>query len=268
MAPLLDPNRVSHIIKHKTGPDDPELFENLQDGLSQVLPEDLLEVAEILHQRHQEFVLLFDKANIPAFDDNNLRLVCMAVASTKKNARAMFDALIDQDLQKLLTDLVHGPDQPGERIQQFVETVPLEKRLALEFSSGVLHYYAPEKYWLWTRWHWDTDKETGILALAAGSVKNLLADTIAEGYVNVGEITAMSFQLSEGTDLLSQELLDNPNYTQFVADVFLAASYAVYLYGVTAWRLSREFNSLLPPLPQLMRRILGIPKRKAQNPTG
>ncbi len=268
MSPLLDANRPSHIIKHKTGPDDPELFENLQDGLSQVLPEDLLEVADILYRRHQEFTLLFDKQNIPAFDENNLRLVCMAVATAKKNARSMFDVLIDQDIQKLLTDLVHGAELPGERVQRFVESVQMDNRLALEFSTGVLHYTDPSKYWLWTRWHWDIEKETGILALAAGSVKNLLADTIAEGYVKVGQITVMSEKLSEGTDLLSSELLNDPNYAQFTSDVFLAASYAVYLYGVTAWRLSREFNSLLPPLPQLMRKLLGIPKRKAPTPTG
>lgn len=262
MSPSTD--RPSHIIKQKTGPDDPELFESLEEGLRQVLPEDLVEVADILHQRHIEFALLFDQANLPGFDDNNLRIVCMAVSSTKKSARGMFDALLEQDYKKLLTDLLHGKGAPGERVQRFVENAEnfKDSRLALEFATGVLHYTDPEKYWLWTRWFWDTDKQTGILPLAAGSVKNLVADTIAEGYIHVGEVTAMSIRLGEGTGLLSPKLVDHPDRIPFVADVFLAAAYAVYLYGVTAWRLSREFNSLLPPLPQLIRRLLGVPKRK------
>lgn len=270
MSPNLDANRPSHIIKTKTGPDDPELFESLEEGLGQVLPEDLVEVADILHLRHLEFTLLFDQANLPGFDDNNLRIVCMAVASTKKNARSMFDTLFAQDHIKLLTDLLHGTGVPGERVQRFVENAEnfTDPRLALEFATGVLHYTDPKKYWLWTRWFWDIDKQTGILPLAAGSVKNLVADTIAEGYNHVGEVTAMSVQLGEGTGLLSSELEDHPDREPFVADVFLAASYAVYLYGVTAWRLSREFNNLLPPLPQLIRKLLGIPKRKDPAPTG
>ena len=41
-------------------------------------------------------------------------------------------------------------------------------------------------------------------------------------------------------------------------DVFLAAVYGIYMYTVQRMRMTREFNKLLPPLPDLIRRLLGV----------
>jgi hypothetical protein len=32
------------------------------------------------------------------------------------------------------------------------------------------------------------------------------------------------------------------------------------MYGSTSWRLSRDFNELLPSLPNMARKLLGLPK--------
>jgi hypothetical protein len=44
----------------------------------------------------------------------------------------------------------------------------------------------------------------------------------------------------------------------FGADVFLAAVYAVTMYTVLRMRMTREFNRVIPPLPDLVRRLLGV----------
>jgi hypothetical protein len=44
----------------------------------------------------------------------------------------------------------------------------------------------------------------------------------------------------------------------FGADVFLAAVYAVTMYTVLRMRMTREFNRVVPPLPDLVRRLLGV----------
>ncbi len=74
-------------------------------------------------------------------------------------------------------------------------------------------------------------------------------------------MTALGLAFAEGSGLLVEELTANPRRAPFAQSAFLACAYCVYLYGITAWRLSREFHALLPSLPDLARRLLGLRKR-------
>ena len=107
---------------------------------------------------------------------------------------------------------------------------------------------------------WDPTTGTGILPLLAGSTHNLLADNLADGYARVGAVTAMSMKFAEGTGLVIDELTGVEPRASFANSAFLACAYAVYMYGSTSWRLSRDFNGLLPSLPNMARRLLGLPK--------
>jgi len=75
----------------------------------------------------------------------------------------------------------------------------------------------------------------------------------------------MSMKFGEGTGLFTSELLDSERRAPFANSAFLACAYSVYLYGTTSWRLSREFNGLLPTLPNMARRLLGLPKIKTSS---
>jgi hypothetical protein len=44
----------------------------------------------------------------------------------------------------------------------------------------------------------------------------------------------------------------------FGVDVYLACVYGVYLYTITRIKMSREFTTIIPPLPQFVRRLLGV----------
>ena len=148
------------------------------------------------------------------------------------------------------------------RVASFVEKLnALDTRLALELATGLLHNVSPTDHWLWTRWLWDPTVGTGILPLLAGSVHNLVADNLADGYARVGAVTAMSVKFGEGTGLFVDELMNDPKRVPFANSAFLACAYSVYLYGTTSWRLSREFNGLLPTLPNMARRLLGLRKQ-------
>lgn len=147
------------------------------------------------------------------------------------------------------------------RVATFVEKLnALDTRLALELATGLLHNTFPSQHWLWTRWLWDPTVGTGILPLLAGSTHNLIAENLADGYARVGAVTAMSLKFGEGTGLFSPALMDDPKRVPFANSAFLACAYSVYLYGTTSWRLSREFNGLLPTLPNMARRLLGLKK--------
>src|SRR5512147_129328 len=254
------PQRQSHIVKQKTGPDDPILEETLQEALKQVSSEDVIAIADELAERHTRLFLRLetDSAKLTSsFAD-----ITAAVTHTRANARTLTNYFVQGDY-KIFEDLLRGESPTPVRVAKFVEKVnALDTRLALELASGLLHNISPNEYWLWTRWLWDPTTGTGILPLLAGSTHNLLAENLADGYARVGAVTAMSMKFAEGTGLWTDELMSNEKRAQFANSAFLACAYSVYMYGSTSWRLSRDFNELLPSLPNMARRLLGLPKVK------
>ena len=101
-----------------------------------------------------------------------------------------------------------------------------------------------------------------LMPLLAGSTHNLLAENLADGYARVGAVSAMSIKFGEGTGLWSEELTSDERCAPFANSAFLACAYGVYMYGSTSWRLSRDFNGLLPSLPNMARRLLGLRKAR------
>ena len=258
------PQRQSHIVKPKTGPDDPILEETLQEALKQVSPEDVIAIADKLAQRH---ALLF--IGLETDSDrlaSSFADIAAAVTHTRANARIITNYFAQSDYTSF-NELLKGDVPTPVRVSAFVQKLnALDTRLALELATGLLHNTSPNANWLWTRWLWDPTTGTGILPLLAGSTHNLLADNLADGYARVGAVTAMSMKFAEGTGLWTDELVSNESRAQFANSAFLACAYNVYLYGTTSWRLSREFNNLLPSLPNMARKLLGLKKIKEEPP--
>jgi len=254
----MQPQRQSHIVKQKTGPDDPELEKALNAAIEQVTPADVIAIADELAERHARLFLGLqtDSAQLASsFAD-----IASAVTHTKANARTLTNQFNHGDF-KVFEDLLHGDSPAPLRVATFVEKLnALDTRLALELASGLIHNIAPQDHWLWTRWLWDPTTGTGILPLLAGSTHNLLAENIADGYARVGSVSAMSIKFGEGTGLWSDELMSSESRAPFANSAFLACAYCVYLYGTTSWRLNREFNNLLPSLPNMARKLLGLKK--------
>jgi len=258
---MTQPQRQSHILKQKTGPDDPELQTNLQESLAQVSPEDVIAIADELVERHARIFLDLEPGS--AKFASSFADIAATVAHTKANARILTNYFEGSDY-KLFVELLNGVAPAPVRVAAFVEKLnALDTRLALELATGLLHNTSPKENWLWTRWLWDPTTGTGILPLLAGSVHNLVATNLANGYTRVGSITAMSMKFGEGTELFTSELIDDEGRAPFANSAFLACAYGVYMYGTTSWRLSRDFNELLPSLPNMARRLLGLPKLKS-----
>lgn len=267
----MQPQRQSHIVKQKTGPDDPVLEQTLQDALTQVSSDDVIAIADELAERHASLFLgYFDSAQ-HKLETDSARLaasfadIAAAVTHTKANARTISNFFAQGDF-KPFEDLLYGESRTPVRVAKFVEKLnAFDTRLALELASGLLHNTSPNSNWLWTRWLWDPTTGTGILPLLAGSTHNLLADNLVDGYARVGAVTAMSMKFAEGTGLWTDELVIHEKRAQFANSAFLACAYNVYLYATTSWRLSREFNNLLPSLPNMARKLLGLKKIKEED---
>jgi hypothetical protein len=257
----MEPQRQSHIIKQKTGPDDPELQATLHEALSQVAPEDVIAIADELAERHVRLFVGLETspATLPA---GPFAEIASAVTHTHANARTITN-YFNQNDKSTLDPLLTGEAPAPVRVAAFVENLnALDTRLALELATGLLHNTFPKANWLWTRWLWDPTTGTGILPLLAGSTHNLLATNLADGYARVGAVTAMSMKFGEGTGLWTDELMSDEKRAPFANSAFLACAYSVYMYGSTSWRLSRDFNELLPSLPNMARRLLGLPKKE------
>ena len=256
---------ISHLIKERRGPDDPEFLEGLQEAFDQARPEDLIAVADALAERHARFRTLLDPERPWELSKADLRWIADAVTPARRLSRRLQEALAHRsDVVPLFRHLLQREGEAANRLAHFIAALdPLDPRLSLELATGLLHYTFPQEHWLWTRWLWDPSTHTGILPLLAGSVQNLLAEDWAGGYRRVGAVTAMCLRFGEGTGLLVPQLVEDPRRRPFAADAFLACAYAVYLFGVTSWRLSREFHRLLPGLPGLMRRLLGFRKERS-----
>lgn len=253
------PQRQSHIVKQKTGPDDPILEETLQEALKQVSSEDVIAIADELADRQTRLFLGLE-TDSARLSSSQFPEIAAAVTHTRANARTVTNYFAAGDF-KPFDELLYGTSPTPLRVANFVEKLnALDTRLALELASGLLHNTSPRNHWLWSRWLWDPTTGTGILPLLAGSTHNLLADNLADGYARVGAVTAMSMKFAEGTGLWTDELVRNEKRAQFANSAFLACAYNVYLYGTTSWRLSREFNNLLPSLPNMARKLLGLKK--------
>jgi hypothetical protein len=259
------PQWQSHLIKPKTGPEDPELQEILNEALTQLSPQDLIQIADEMAARHRQ--LFRPLRTNPHALVSGFAEIASAVTYTRGQAQTLVRFFSHGDYTPLI-EALSNPLPAEERVAAFVErSGDLEPALAIELVSGVLHNTFPESCWWWTRWLWNPRTASGILPLLAGSTHNLLSEDLAEAYRRVGTVTAMSVHVAEETGLWTEELVKDEQRRPFAATVFLACMYCVYLYGTTGWRLSREFHSLLPRLPDMVRRLLGLKKGSSRIPS-
>ncbi|MDE3089936.1 MAG: hypothetical protein KGJ80_11200 [Chloroflexota bacterium] len=156
--------------------------------------------------------------------------------------------------------LLHG-DEPdlSVRVDRFLAEMHIDNAgMGAEFAGELLHFVFPERYWLWSRWMYNRESGTGVLPLLMDGDKELRGDSPGQTYLRVGRAIVMVTQVEDAKWLFRGGLDETPAQRPFAIDTFLAAAYGAYLYGVTAWRLTREFHKVLPPLPRLVRRMLGL----------
>ncbi|MCX2726777.1 hypothetical protein OO015_04615 [Thermomicrobium sp. 4228-Ro] len=264
---MKQPSRPSHLIKPKTGPEDPELQETLLEGLGQVAPDDVEAIATELAARRERLAPLVDAVTSGGAGEPDFwHELTRAVTATARQAEALCDPAASERTRAALPLLVAEGMPVEERLEAFIARCGLDTRLALELATGVLHLRAPWHYWLWTRWLWDARYGTGILPLLASSSHALEGQSIGVQYRQLRPLIALGAELGRNSGLICADLADDPHIGPFATDAFLAIAYSVYLYGITNWRLSREFNRLLPSVPQLARRLLGLPKLAESRP--
>jgi hypothetical protein len=186
-------------------------------------------------------------------DRAGLRQVLRWVFGTRRHADQVLDAIGPQRLGAAITALLDPGEAVTARFDRFDAVLAAVPGPGFDLPGELLHFTYPGQYWLWTRWLWDPATETGALRLVTTDDIDL-ADGASRGevYLTVGRATAFVDETGKAAGFTGA----GPGL--FGADVYLAAVYGVYMYTVLRMRMTQEFNRLLPPLPGLIRRLLGV----------
>jgi hypothetical protein len=152
-----------------------------------------------------------------------------------------------------LAALAWGHEPVERRLDAFVDLLGAlgDPELACDLAGEVLHHLQPDRCWLCSRWMWSPRLRTGAVALVTTDA-DLAGESAGATYLKLGRALLMLRASADAAGLLG--LGDEP----WDLDVLLACVYCVYLYTVTRLRMTQEFNRVIPPLPELVRRLLGV----------
>jgi hypothetical protein len=160
-----------------------------------------------------------------------------------------------ESIRNEIANLLYGDQDLDVRYNRFTSTISgLNEILSVSLASELLFFTHPEKYWLMNNWIWDPKTKGGSLSLILQNDYEIKGETAGDLYKSIGEAMLMVTQAGqrEGFSRIASGL--------YGTHVFLACVYAVYMFTVFKIKLSKEFNRILPELPELARRVLGVQK--------
>ncbi len=198
-----------------------------------------------------------------SLDEAGFREMVGTIFSLRRKAKRLLRANSFDRLRKALESLLYGEGDLAVRFERFVISIDgVEPAMAIALASEVLHFTQPELYWLWAHWIWNPSAENGALALVTENDVDLKGATSGETYLKVGQALALVDAQGHAAGY------SRSGRGYLGTDVFLACVYAVYMYTVFRLKLSREFNRILPELPELVERVLGVHHHGHQVRTG
>ena len=202
---------------------------------------------------------------------------CMAMFEHMFTARRKFAGpfmnMALEERQGLLKALLDEDTESLERIRAFAEAAPTGgdrkiKRAAWDFAAECLHFRAPERCPLMTRWIWDTATE-------AGALRELIRGSDGLREVPLGGDTGT---YEQARDWIADQLAERGYYREipFLIDLTLAQAYSDYMQAMSfnAGMVTGELGAKADPL-EFVVKLLGIePARRGgrsrvrRNPKG
>ncbi len=246
---LHDPLTVGGVV------DSESALEFMKEATKLATSADLEDLSERMAKKSVLFGRLLKSEKLKQLTEEEFRQLVRQIFSIGRKSNRLISANGFENLRAWIIYLLYGDEKLVERFNGFIQQVQgIEEKMRINFASELLHFRCPAKNWLWTNWIWDPDANTGALPLVIQEEVDLLGETPGETYMMVG--TAMLQVNKVG----QQRGFSKVGQGDFGIDVFLACVYAVYMYTVFRVKLSDEFNRILPALPELTRRVLGVEK--------
>ncbi|MGA3351772.1 MAG: hypothetical protein ABSD85_01120 [Acidimicrobiales bacterium] len=192
-------------------------------------------------------------------DRAELREVLRWVFATRRRADRIVDAVGPERLAGAIARLLDAGAPVAERIDLFDATLGGDGSIGelsgagIDLPAELLHFTQPARYWLWTRWIWDPGAGTGALGLLTNcELERSPGATRGAVYMSVGRATAFAEETcrAAGFSVAGAGL--------FGMDVLMAVVYGVYMHTILQMRVTREFTRVIPSLPDIVRRLLGV----------
>lgn len=230
--------------------DTPTAEEFMREIAERVSGDELDAIAAEVRTKAEGFHRLLGEGRAAGASREDLWRVLRSVFGTRRRTEALLAGLGER-LPAEIDRLLHGDEALAARFERF-EALVRDLPGGFELPAELLHYTYPDRHWLWTRWMWDPRNETGALPLVTLDEVDLSADTMGGSYLRVGEAVAFVNETGKaaGFARAGEGLLGT--------DLFLACVYGIYMYTVLRMRMTREFTQVVPGLPELVRRLLGV----------
>lgn len=219
---------------------------------AKVSDHDLAGIADACNRKSAAFYALLGDGRSATAEHDELRRVLRSVFATRRRADAILDSVGAPRLAAAVDDLLHGPAPLSERFERFDAVLAGFPDHGFDLPGELLHFTYPDRHWPWTRWMWDPRVETGALRLVTMEEFDLTGAGRGDTYLRVGQ--GVAFVEETGRAVGFTRFGKGP----FGIDVFLACVYAVYAYTVLRMRMTQEFTKVVPELPDLVRRLLGV----------
>jgi len=233
--------------------DAPSAVEFMREALVKISEEDIGAVTDLLAGKRADLAPFLAEASLAAANAEAVRPILTRVFATRRRSDDLLVAVGAPALAGAIRDLVHGGGRVETRFTAFDDALAvIEAPVRRDLAGECLHFADPDRYWLWSRWMWDPETRTGALPLVMVEDFDFAGADAGAVYLRVGAATAAV--IATARDLGFQRMGASP----FAVDVYLAAIYGIYLYTVTRLRMTQEFNKVIPQLPDLVRRLLGV----------
>jgi hypothetical protein len=237
-------------------------MEFTQQALERISTEEMADIAGLLERKSAAFRELLAPERLPKLAEAEARALLRSVFVSRRRHQVILESLTLDGLRGLIHDLLWADDQPSSRLAAFhaaadgsdgaVEGRGVDTTIGFDLGSELLHFTDPERHWLWTRWMWNPESETGALPLVVTEEVDLAGEDVAGTYERIGVTYAFINDVGEAAGFRQR------GHGVFDTDVFLACVYAVYLYTTLRMRMTQEFNQVVPDLGELLRRLLGV----------
>lgn len=240
-------------IERGAGVDTPAALDFMGEILARLDRADLTDMTAALEAKSAWMAQTLQPDRLEGLDDQQLYALLRSCFPARRRARAIVEMVGVANLRSPLVALVSGQGPLAERVDGFDRALFDFAEVTVDLAWELLHLHDPTRYWLWTRWMWNPRTETGSLRLVTADEVDLYGRDRVDTYAKVGSALAVVHDTVRALGLVE----DSP----FGIDVFLACVYGVYMYTVLRMRMSQEFNRIVPELPSLARRLLGIHER-------
>lgn len=228
-------------------------LEFMKEATKLASAEELETIGQLLEAKSRLFGDHLAEDRIGTLDEMGLRRLLGAVFTLRRKAGRLIRHNGLPVLRSELRTLLYGGEPLPRRFDRFLAKIGgLDRPLVISLASEALHFTQPRRHWLWTHWIWNPGPGKGALRLVVQDEVDLSGESDGEVYLRVGEATALvsAHGHTAGYTRTGRGL--------FGTDIFLACVYAVYMYTVFRVKLSQEFNRILPELPDLVERVLGV----------